>query len=81
MIEGLQMLDAKAITGTFATGALASSSWLDVAEPIVTILMTLIVGGVTLWYTWERAAVLRAERKRREQRESTGGDVKRKSLK
>lgn len=69
MIEGLQMLDAKAITGTFATATAGSLTWLEVAEPVVTILMTLIVGGVTLWYTWERAAVLRAERKRREQSE------------
>lgn len=57
------MLDMKALIGTFATAATASTSWLDVAEPIVTMLVTVVVGGVTLWYTVERALILRKERK------------------
>ena len=65
MIE-LAVLDAKAVAGTLATGAAASTTWLDVAEPIVTIVMTLVVGLTTLWYTWERAKDLRNKRKRRE---------------
>ena len=65
MNEGFQMLDAKALAGTALTGVAASTSWLEVAEPIVTIVTTLIVGGVTLWYTVERALYLRSQRKER----------------
>ena len=72
MIE-LAVLDAKAITGTVATGVAASTTWLDVAEPVVTIFMTLLVGGVTLWYTWERAQDLRNKRKRRDALAGSGG--------
>ena len=57
------MLDTKAVTGTLATMSAASTSWLDIAEPIVTMTVTLIVGGATLWYTVERALKLRKERK------------------
>jgi len=57
------MLDAKAVAGTLATMSAASTSWLDMAEPIVTMTVTIIVGGATLWYTVERALKLRKERK------------------
>ena len=60
------MLDAKAITGTAMTMAGAAGSWLDVAEPVVTIFFTVAVGSVTLWYTIERALKLRKERKENE---------------
>ncbi len=59
MKELIAMLDFKAVTGLFATGGAA---WLDYAEPIVTITVTIIVGGATLWYTIERALKLRKER-------------------
>lgn len=57
------MLDAKALTGTFTTMVAASSSWLGIVEPVVTIFFTVAVGSVTLWYTVERALKLRRERK------------------
>lgn len=58
------MLDGKAAAGTVATVASASSgTWLDTAEPAVTITMTIVVGTATLWYTIERALKLRKERK------------------
>lgn len=59
----IQMLDGKAIAGTLATFTSAGVSWLNVAEPIVTMVVTLIVGAATLWYTWERAMKLKRERK------------------
>jgi uncharacterized membrane protein YidH (DUF202 family) len=57
------MMDLKAVFGTALTTASAGASWLDIAEPIVTMSMTVIVGGATLWYTVERAMKLRKERK------------------
>lgn len=65
----VHMLDAKAATGTLATMTAASTSWLDIAEPIVTMTVTIIVGGATLWYTIERALKLRRERKQPERKE------------
>lgn len=60
----IHMLDGKAAAGTLATiSAATSGTWLDVAEPLVTITMTVIVGSATLWYTIERALKLRKERK------------------
>lgn len=57
------MFDAKAVAGTLATMSAASTSWIDLAEPVVTMTVTIIVGGATLWYTIERALKLRKERK------------------
>jgi hypothetical protein len=57
------MIDTKMLLGAVMTVASASTGWLDVAEPIVTITMTLIVGCTTVWYTAERALKLRRERK------------------
>ena len=59
----MKMFDGKAVGGTLATFTSASSSWIDIAEPIITIVVTLIVGAATLWYTWERAMKLKRERK------------------
>jgi len=57
------MVDAKALGGTLLTITSAGSGWLDIAEPIVTMTVTIIVGGATLWYTVERALILRKARK------------------
>ena len=62
MIQGLNVLDPRATTGTLLTATAASTSWLDIAEPVVTIAVTALVGAVTLWYTIERALKLRRER-------------------
>lgn len=56
------MLDAKAVGGTAVTTLSAWATW---AEPIVGLVITVIVGGLTAWYTWERASKLRNERKNR----------------
>ncbi len=61
--EILHMFDAKAIGGAAATFTSAGASWLDIAEPVVTIVFTVIVGVCTTWYTVERAMKLRKERK------------------
>ena len=61
------MLDPKAMVLAGSTLAAASSSWLDLAEPIVALVMTLLVGSATLWYTIERAIKLRRERKDNEE--------------
>lgn len=60
--EVLPVVDTKVATGTLATASSAAAGWLNVAEPIVTIVVTLAVGGATLWYTVERAMKLRKER-------------------
>lgn len=57
------MVDGKAVLGTVTTAGIGFGGWLDVAEPIVTITVTIVVGAVTLWYTVERALKLRKERK------------------
>jgi len=67
MKEAMHMLDAKAMAGTLATISAASTSWLEIAEPIVTMTVTIIVGGATLWYTIERALKLRSQRKERKE--------------
>ena len=56
----MQILDLKAALGMVAT---ATSGWVDWAEPVVTMTVTILVGGATLWYTVERALQLRKARK------------------
>ena len=70
------MMDVKAVTGTIATALAGSASWLDIAEPIVTMTVTIIVGGATLWYTIERALLIRRERMdgNKEDSKPTGSD-------
>lgn len=59
----VHMLDAKAVSGTFATAMVAASpTWMDTASTVVTLVVTLVVGGLTAWYTWERAIKLKRER-------------------
>jgi hypothetical protein len=57
--EVLHMLDAKAVGGTILTGL---SAWIDIATPLVGLVVTVVVGGLTAWYTWERAIKLKRER-------------------
>lgn len=64
MIRMSMVVDTKVGAGTALTMMAATSdSWLTTAEPLVTMVMTIIVGGATLWYTVERAIKLRKERK------------------
>jgi Na+/H+-translocating membrane pyrophosphatase len=58
----IHMIDAKAAAGTAATTLSAWATW---AEPVVGLIVTIVVGGLTAWYTWERANKLRNERKNR----------------
>jgi len=57
------MMDTKMLLGAAMTAAGASAGYLDIAEPVVTITMTVVVGCTTIWYTVERALKLRRERK------------------
>lgn len=59
----MSLVDGKAALGTVATMTSASTTWINTVEPIVTIVVTIVVGGLTAWYTWERAMKLRRERK------------------
>jgi len=56
------MSDIKILSGTAAAALAGSAGWLDIAEPIATITVTVVVGGATLWYTVERALAIRRER-------------------
>ena len=60
--ELVHMIDAKIASGTLATVATATTGWLDIAAPIVTMVVTIVVGTLTAWYTWERAIKLKRER-------------------
>lgn len=71
----VHMVDAKAAAGTIMTMAAASTSWIEMAEPIVTMVTTVLVGGATLWYTVERATKLRKERKDGENSKRDDGSV------
>jgi hypothetical protein len=61
--EVYPMIDTKMLLGAAMTAAGASAGYLDIAEPIVTITMTVVVGCTTIWYTVERALKIRRERK------------------
>ena len=70
MTKGIEMADPKVAVLVGGTMAAASSSWLEIAEPIVTITMTLLVGAVTVWYTIERARQLRRDRLKEEPKDN-----------
>ena len=70
MSEGLEMLDGKAITGTFLSVGAATASWIDQANAYGQLGLTVagfLVACLTAWYTWERAQDLRAKRKERDE--------------
>ncbi len=56
------MTDLKIAMGLVATAASAGVGWLDYVSDVVTIVVTIVVGGLTAWYTWERASKLKRER-------------------
>ena len=58
------MQDKLVATGLVATTSVAGVSWLEYASDAATLTAAVIVGGLTAWYTWERASKLRRERKR-----------------
>jgi hypothetical protein len=66
MEEGIRMMDARVALGATSTVGTSMAGYLNVIEPIVTIVVTLVVGGLTAWYTWERAVNLRRQRKLKE---------------
>ena len=61
------MADPKSVGGTVATALAASTTWVEAIEPIVTVVMTLLVGALTAWYTIERAIKTRRERKEQDE--------------
>lgn len=67
--EITHMVDGKQIAGLVGTASSSIAGYLDILEPLVGIGVTLIVGGLTAWYTWERASELRRKRKHRQDNE------------
>jgi hypothetical protein len=57
------MQDVKVMTGMFATASSAFAGWVEAMQPVASFTVTVVVGALTAWYTWERAAKLRKERK------------------
>ena len=74
-VKELHMIDGKAMLGTVTTAGVGVGGWLDVAEPVITIVMTLIVGAATLWYTVERAMKLRKERTKNDTSKESDGQT------
>jgi hypothetical protein len=64
-MKHMSLIDGKAVVGTLSTAGAASTSWIATVEPYVTVITTVVVGGLTAWYTIERALKLRRERKER----------------
>ena len=60
------MQDKLVAAGVLMTGSVVGAGWLELASDAVTLLATLVIGGLTAWYTWERAVKLRRERKDKE---------------
>lgn len=57
------MHDVRVLTGMFATTGSAIAGWAEMIQPVASLLVTVVVGVLTAWYTWERAVKLRKERK------------------
>jgi hypothetical protein len=62
----MSIVDTKAVSGLALTAGSAGSSWIEIVEPLTSLFITVVVGGLTAWYTWERAMKLRRERKKQE---------------
>ena len=60
------VLDGKAALGTAGTMLGGMSSKIEAVEPIVGLFFTVLVGTITVMYTWERYRKLRRERKKDE---------------
>lgn len=65
----LNVLDQKAVAGTLTTAGAAVAGWLEAVGPAASFAVTIIVGGVTVWYTVERALLTRQKRKQEEEKE------------
>ena len=65
----VHMMDGKTFMGLVGTASSSLAGYLDILEPVVGISVTLVVGGLTAWYTYERASKLRDERKSRKREE------------
>lgn len=60
--KGFHVADAKVVAGTVATALSATApNWTDVANPAAQFVVTVVVGGLTAWYTWERIKKIRKE--------------------
>lgn len=60
------MQDKLVAVGVLMTSGVVGAGWLEIASDAATLIGTIAVGGLTCWYTWERANKLRRERKREE---------------
>lgn len=57
------MQDKLVAVGAVMTGGVVGVGWLEYASDAATLLAAIVVGGLTAWYTWERAAKLKRERR------------------
>jgi len=58
--------DLKIAAGTMLSASAITSSWVEQANDIGSLVLTgfgIIVACLTTWYTWERASKLRKQRK------------------
>ena len=55
--------DKLVAVGLVMTGSVVGVGWLELASDAATLIATIVIGGLTAWYTWERASKLRRERK------------------
>ena len=56
------MQDKLVAVGVLMTSGVVGASWLEIASDAATLIATVVIGGLTAWYTWERAMKLRKER-------------------
>jgi hypothetical protein len=71
--KGNIMQDKLIAVGVLMTGSVGVAGWLEYASDAATLVSIVVVGGLTAWYTWERASKLRRERKKEERNGSGGG--------
>jgi len=60
------MQDKLVAVGVLMTGSVVGAGWLEIASDAAALIATIVIGGLTAWYTWERANKLRRERKKEE---------------
>ncbi len=57
------MHDAKIAVGTVATAVAASApTWLETAQSVAGLVITVVVGTLSAWYTWERIKKIRRDK-------------------
>jgi len=62
-MKGIVMQDKLVAVGILMSSGVVGAGWLELASDAATLIATIVIGGLTAWYTWERASKLRRERK------------------